>query len=179
MRGGWRGSLGILQWLAASSLPDSFFHAVFRVLQTRSGLTYLTLRRFAGRLNGAAAVQTFDQQLAKSEFMATLQSLHSDSIHIMMAGLRTVDISDELHRIACPATIIYGGLDPIILPEEAELMMASVAQARRVELPQAGHMFFAEAFDTVLQHISETIESASSPADSGRDTQSVTADPQT
>ena len=58
-------------------------------------------------------------------------------------------------------------------------MMASVAQARRVELPQAGHMFFAEAFDTVLQHISETIESASSPADSGRDTQSVTADPQT
>ncbi len=177
VRGHWHGSLGILQWLAASGLPDSFFHAVFRVLQTRTRLTYLTLRRYAGRLNSAAAVQTFDLQLTKSECIATLKSLHSESIRIMMAGLRTVDISDELLRIACPATIIYGRLDPVILPEEAALMMASVAQARGIELPEAGHMFFAEAFDTVLQHISETIESASSAADTGRDTQNVTADP--
>ena len=87
----------------------------------------------------------------------TFQSLDAESIRVVMASIRGFDVTDQLARIECPVTVIQGALDSIILPAEAEWIGAHVRNSTAINLPEAGHLFYAEALPQILTHIRTTI----------------------
>lgn len=157
VRGHWNGSLGLLQRLAASRFPRQCFSMVFNTLRNRPALLNRVVRKFAGRFRTDAAHREFQDALRMARMVETFQSLDAESIRVVMASIRGFDVTDQLARIECPVTVIQGALDSIILPAEAEWIGAHVRNSTAINLPEAGHLFYAEALPQILTHIRTTI----------------------
>jgi pimeloyl-ACP methyl ester carboxylesterase len=66
-------------------------------------------------------------------------------------------LSRRLHRVQAQTLVIHGALDRFVPAEYADEFVARLPDASREIIPGAGHMIFAEAFDSGLSTINQFI----------------------
>lgn len=60
------------------------------------------------------------------------------------AGIRTLDTYDGLTRLAVPTLVMTGSDDRLVPKENSSVLREAIPGAELVEIPQSGHIFFAE-----------------------------------
>ena len=73
-----------------------------------------------------------------------------DAMAKIFAELRNTNIADLLSKIAARTCIIGGINDPVILINETRFLADQIPNAKLIELPNTGHLFYAEAREQVL-----------------------------
>jgi pimeloyl-ACP methyl ester carboxylesterase len=69
----------------------------------------------------------------------------------------------RLHQISCPTLIVWGANDRIVPPRDAERLKGYIAHARKVVLPQTGHVAMLERPDTFNALLEEFLGAAAEP----------------
>jgi pimeloyl-ACP methyl ester carboxylesterase len=59
-------------------------------------------------------------------------------------------LSRRLHRIQAPTLVLHGALDRFVPPAYADDLVARLSDASREVIPGAGHMLFADAFESSM-----------------------------
>ncbi|WP_242453906.1 alpha/beta hydrolase [Mycolicibacterium sp. P9-64] len=72
-------------------------------------------------------------------------------------SLKTYDRHGVLSTIAAATTVISGGADLLTPPVHSDVMVAAIPGARRIHLPEVGHMLLDEAATVVSDAILRTI----------------------
>jgi 3-oxoadipate enol-lactonase len=70
------------------------------------------------------------------------------------------DCRPLLDRIAAPTTVVVGALDVLCFREMADVLAAEVPRARKIVIPDAGHMVNMEAPDVVTEILREVVAAA-------------------
>lgn len=151
-RGKWRSHLGTWQFLARWR-PGQF------VLVTAMKI----YRRFRWMYRG------FVQGLARQKLEmpdAWIDMLFADfgqhdlhALSELIAGIRKLDLTDDLAHIRAPVMLLAGSRDKVIRAAETEHLQEHLPQARLIEIPDAGHIFYGEALAENLDAIEAWIES--------------------
>jgi pimeloyl-ACP methyl ester carboxylesterase len=152
--GRWGGTIGALQILANSSpLGRLIARRIFRALGRNTGLhEFIALR-------GAAHPRSVQQTTAWRD---TFPSLHDGMarhdpavLTDLFIRLRSLNIADQLPKIAAPVLIAGGNRDPFVPFSQTELLAGQIPRAELAVLDGFGHMFFAECTDRYHQLLTD------------------------
>lgn len=70
-----------------------------------------------------------------------------------MAMRSGLDMRGRLAEVQAPTLVIHGGMDVVVPPEHAEMLVAGIPGARLLMLPRAGHLPLTEEPDEVTRAI--------------------------
>ena len=106
------------------------------------------LARLKGRVNslrfqaGKRAARTEEQLLALEERFGSADYVQSRALGLRDIFVRTVseDQTDQLAKIACPTTLIYGSRDTETPPEIGRRIHALIPHSAYIECPEFGHI---------------------------------------
>lgn len=168
--GNWGGTIGALQILAGTPpFGRAVAQRIFRALGRSS-----RLHEFVA-IRGAADPRTARQT---EGWRATYPSLHTAMarhdprvLADLFIRLRTLDIADQLPKIAVPVLIAGGNRDPYIPFSQTRLLAERIPRAELAVLDGLGHMFFAECTDRYHRLLSDWLSRADAVSD-GRNLQS-------
>lgn len=152
-RGAWRGWLGIWQHLAAWKIHRLSFHAVLRTLQLSERLHVAIASSFLGQPGN----RQLRNALSQSGMHHELQQHKGSALQILMGGIRSSNLTNQLSSIQCPVTIINGLCDPVIPAEEARHLHQHIPTSTLTLLDHVGHMLLIEARAEVLNQIEEQL----------------------
>ena len=80
------------------------------------------------------------------------------TMRMLLARIAELDSSQSLADVKAPVLILQGDADKVITPDEAHHLLEHLPDARLIEIPGMGHMFFGEALEETLSQIHEWIE---------------------
>lgn len=152
-RGAWGDLLGIMQKLADSTWGHALFQHSFGTMFNHRWLFDRVMRRLRN------TNQMTDE--ATEHILATMwtdgRRNDTQTMLQLFAGVKQLDLTDQLSSIRCPVRIISSGRDVVIPPSEGLHLHQHVAGSELIELPEAGHLFFADARTQVMSIIAKTL----------------------
>lgn len=150
-RGKWRSHLGTWQFLARWR-PGQF------VLVTAMKVYRRVRWMYRGFMQGLARQKL---ELPDAVFDMLFADFGQHELHALtelIAGIRKLDLTDDLAHIRAPVLLLAGSRDKVIRASETQHLQEHLPQARLVEIPDTGHIFYGEALAENLRLIEEWIE---------------------
>lgn len=150
-RGRWASYLGMAQWLARRPVGERILMSALRTVGRSRRLFRWFVQSLAKRKgNVSDDLWTTLFEDYRRHDMRTMCEL--------FAGLREIDLTPSLADIRSPSLILGGTADKVVPSCEAHHLHAHLADSRLVEFPDAGHLFFAEAFEEAFDDIHRWVE---------------------
>lgn len=152
-RGSWGDLLGIMQKLAVSNWGHALFQHSVKTMFNHRWLFDQVIRRLR---NGNQVIDEVTGRILSTMWMDGRRN-DAQAMLQLFAGLKQLDITDRLSAIRCPVQIISSERDLVILPSEGVHLHRHVVGSELIELPEAGHLFFADAMAKVMSIIATAL----------------------
>lgn len=153
-RGRWGSLFGLMQWIG--SIPGGgwgFRLGLQELCRFRITLR-LVLRCFA-----ASHDPGDDVSRAMFEMLRDALMQHDRRVILeLFRGLRRIDATDRLPRIAAPVLVIGGDSDPVVVPAESQHLHAAIPHSDLHLRAKTGHLFYREHRAEVLARINRYLQ---------------------
>lgn len=160
-RGQWGDLLGLMQRLARSGpVGRGLLRAGLRRVAAQRWLYGRVMKRFAAR----TLSWTEPNRGWLESHHAAFAAHDPQTLTALLGGLRPIDITDWLQRIEAPTLVIGGTHDPVIPLQETHHIASHVRGSELLELPDCGHLFFAEAGSLVFERLEGWLEARGVPS---------------
>ncbi len=138
-QGHWLGALGMMQDKAREGFAGrTFFRLTMKSLMGNRGLYKRGLAQDVVDQEALAHSPLLKTYLDTS--IADASRLDVEAMLVWFSRMPDIDITEQLPCITAPTLVIAGENDPVVSPDQAQLIAAQVPNAERVLMPGGGHL---------------------------------------
>jgi pimeloyl-ACP methyl ester carboxylesterase len=156
-RGKWNGTLGLLQHIArAGMIGRTIFRANLKILANNRFIYRIAASFYAFKSKNLYSFPGFETMLEMVH--KDSKQLDPDSLIPYFNRLPDIDIQERLPDISAATLVLAGDRDPIIPPDQPNLIAKKIKNCKKILIQGSGHLPMFEKPEEYEQAISDWIK---------------------